>query len=35
MRALQLTSWKQPPVVKEVPDPEPGPGGVVVRIAGA
>ena len=35
MRALQLVSWKAPPEIREVADPEPGPGAVVVRIAGA
>lgn len=35
MRALQLTAWKQDPEFREVPDPEPGPGQVVVRIGGA
>ena len=35
MRALQLTAWKSPPALREVPDPEPGPGQVVVRIAAA
>jgi propanol-preferring alcohol dehydrogenase len=35
MRALQLTAWKSRPELREVPDPEPGPGQVVVRIAAA
>jgi alcohol dehydrogenase, propanol-preferring len=35
MRALQLTAWKSPPELREVPNPEPGPGQVVVRIAAA
>jgi len=35
MRALQFTDWKQPPELREVPDPEPGPGEVVIRIGGA
>jgi alcohol dehydrogenase, propanol-preferring len=35
MQAVQLTAWKAPPEVREVPDPEPGPGQVVVRVAGA
>jgi alcohol dehydrogenase, propanol-preferring len=35
MRAFQLTAWKSPPELPEVPDPEPGPGQVVVRIAAA
>jgi propanol-preferring alcohol dehydrogenase len=35
MRALRLMSWKSEPELVEVPDPEPGPGQVVVRIGGA
>lgn len=35
MFALQLTAWKQDPELREVPDPEPGPGEVLVRIGGA
>jgi propanol-preferring alcohol dehydrogenase len=35
MRALQLTAWKTLPELRDVPDPEPGPGQVVVRIGGA
>lgn len=35
MRALRLTEWKHDPELVEVPDPEPGPGEVVVRIGGA
>lgn len=35
MRALQLTSWKSSPELREVPEPDPGPGEVVVRIAAA
>jgi propanol-preferring alcohol dehydrogenase len=35
MKALQLTAWKQEPEMREVPDPDPGPGQVVVRIGGA
>jgi propanol-preferring alcohol dehydrogenase len=35
MRALQLTAWKSPPEMRNVPDPGPGPGQVVVRIAAA
>jgi len=33
MRALQLVGWKQPPEFRDVPDPEPGPEAVVVRVA--
>jgi len=35
MKALQLTAWKHDPELREVPDPDPGPGEVVVRIGGA
>jgi propanol-preferring alcohol dehydrogenase len=35
MKALQLTAWKQEPELREVPDPDPGPGEVLVRIGGA
>jgi propanol-preferring alcohol dehydrogenase len=35
MKALQITAWKQPPEFREVPDPDPGPGEVIVRVGGA
>ena len=35
MRALQLVEWKHPPEFRDVPEPEPGPGEVVLRIAGS
>jgi propanol-preferring alcohol dehydrogenase len=35
MRALQFTQWKTPPELRELPDPEPGPGEVVIRVGGA
>lgn len=35
MRALQLVEWQQPPQLREVADPEPGPGQVLVRIGAA
>jgi alcohol dehydrogenase, propanol-preferring len=35
MDALQITAWKQPPEIRDVPEPDPGPGQVVVRIGGA
>ena len=35
MRALQITAWKSPPELVEVPEPEAGPGEVVIRVAGA
>ncbi|MFJ9836474.1 NAD(P)-dependent alcohol dehydrogenase [Streptomyces sp. NPDC101169] len=35
MRAFQLVEWKQPPELREVPVPEPGPGQILVKVAGA
>ncbi|BBZ08342.1 oxidoreductase [Mycolicibacterium doricum] len=35
MKAMQLTAWKTPPQIREVPEPEAGPGQVVIRVAGA
>jgi alcohol dehydrogenase, propanol-preferring len=35
VKALQLTASKQDPQFREVPDPEPGPGQVLVRVGGA
>jgi alcohol dehydrogenase, propanol-preferring len=35
MKALQLTAWGKPAELREVATPEPGPGQVVIRIAGA
>ncbi|MEI2639756.1 MAG: NAD(P)-dependent alcohol dehydrogenase [Microthrixaceae bacterium] len=35
MRAVQLTAWKHAPEVREVPQPDPGPGQVLLRVAGA
>lgn len=35
MRAYQLTAWQQPPEMREVEVPEPGPGQVLVKIGGA
>ena len=35
MKALQLTAWKHEPEFREVPQPDPGPGEVLVRIGGA
>jgi propanol-preferring alcohol dehydrogenase len=35
MQALQLTAWQHDPELRDVAEPEPGPGEVVVRIGGA
>ena len=35
MQALRLTAWKSDPELHEVDDPEPGPGEVVIKVAGA
>jgi propanol-preferring alcohol dehydrogenase len=35
MRALQLKAFRTPPELVDLPDPEPGPGQVVVKIGGA
>ena len=35
MRAIRLTAWEQPAQLVEVSVPEPGPGEVLVRVAGA
>ena len=35
MRALQLTQWKHEPELREVPQPDVGPGEVLIRIGGA
>jgi len=35
MKALQIPAWKSEPEYRDVPDPTPGPGQVVVRIGGA
>ncbi len=35
MKALQLVDWKQAPELREVADPEPGPGEVVVKVGGS
>ncbi len=35
MRAYQLVAWQQPPELREVPIPEPGPGEVLIKVAGA
>ena len=35
MRAFQLVEWQQPPELREVDVPEPGPGEVLIRVGGA
>lgn len=35
MRALQLKSFQTDPEIVELPDPEPGPGQVVIKVGGA
>jgi len=35
MQALQLTAWQHDPELRDVTEPDPGPGEVVVRIGGA
>lgn len=35
MRAFQLTEWKHDPELREVPEPEAGPGEVVIKVAGS
>jgi propanol-preferring alcohol dehydrogenase len=35
MRAVRLTRWQSPPELCEVPEPVPGPGAVLLRVAGA
>ncbi|MFI0168841.1 polyprenyl synthetase family protein [Streptomyces sp. NPDC017095] len=35
MRAFQLARWRHPPELREVSVPEPGPGHVLVKVAGA
>ncbi len=35
MKAYQLTAWESQPELREVPVPEPGPGQVLIKVAGA
>ena len=35
MQALQLTAWKHEPEFRDVAEPEPGPGQVVIKVGGA
>jgi len=35
MKAVQLTAWGQPPELRDVPEPVPGPGEVLLQVTGA
>jgi propanol-preferring alcohol dehydrogenase len=35
MKAVQLVAWEQPPELRDVPEPVPGPGEVLLRVTGA
>ncbi|WP_031510226.1 NAD(P)-dependent alcohol dehydrogenase [Streptomyces megasporus] len=35
MTAVRMTAWRKPPEVVRIPVPEPGPGEVLVKVAGA
>jgi propanol-preferring alcohol dehydrogenase len=35
VKAYQLTAWQHPPELREVPEPEPRPGEVLLKVAGA
>jgi propanol-preferring alcohol dehydrogenase len=35
MRAVRLTGWQRPPELCDVPEPVPGPGAILLRVAGA
>lgn len=35
MKALQITQWQHDPELRDVPQPDPGPGEVLVRVGGA
>jgi alcohol dehydrogenase, propanol-preferring len=35
VRAVQLHAWQQPPEVRDVPEPEAGPGEVLLQVTGA
>jgi len=35
MQAYQLVEWRQPPKLRDVPVPEPGPGEVLIKVGGS
>ncbi len=35
MQALQMVAWQQPPELRTIPIPEPGPGEVLIKVGGA
>ena len=35
MRAVLMFGWQTPPELRDVPEPEPGPGEVLLRVTGA
>jgi len=35
MKAFQFVNWQQPPELRDVPVPEPGPGQVLIKVGGA
>src|SRR3954447_15922308 len=35
MKAVRLTEWESPPVLDDIEIPEPGPGQVLLKVAGA
>ena len=35
MQAFQLVEWQQPPALRDVPVPDPGPGEVLLKVGGA
>lgn len=35
MKALQFYEWQQEPELRDVPEPDPGPGEVLIRVAAA
>jgi propanol-preferring alcohol dehydrogenase len=35
MKAFQMVEWQKPPELREVEVPDPGPGEVLIKVAGA